>query len=161
MGDDQFIDAAVKVGELKVMNAFKRSTFVYGTQGKGSSTVLTLKTWAAHAFSADEQRIARQLNLFEPGVRIGAYLSGDIQMMDMLLRRGVLLRLDAKKRTKMSAATNRTRPFDASKGEPALELDPSIAAGAIAAAATDEGSRFAEVGRAQIPVWQRKIGMVQ
>jgi len=83
MADDQFINAAVKVGELKVLNAFKRSTFVYGTQGKGSSTVLALKTWAAHAFSADEQRIARQLNLFEPGVRIGTYLSGDIQMMDM------------------------------------------------------------------------------
>ncbi|MGA3236669.1 MAG: hypothetical protein ABSG03_10225 [Bryobacteraceae bacterium] len=75
--------AAIKVGELKVMNAFKNSTFVYGTQGKGSSTVLAAKAWAAHALSPSEQGVARQLNLFEPGVRVGTYLSGDIQMMDM------------------------------------------------------------------------------
>lgn len=75
--------AAVKAGELKVMNAFKNSTFVYGTQGKGSSTVLAAKTWAAHALSNVEQGVAHRLNLFEPGVRVGTYLSGDIQMMDM------------------------------------------------------------------------------
>src|ERR1039458_9176593 len=48
-----------------------------------------------------------------------------------------------------------------SKSEPALELDPPVAAGAIAAATSDEGGRFAEIGRAQIPVRQGKVGVVQ
>jgi hypothetical protein len=81
--EEHFLKAAVKAGELKVMNAFKKSTFVYGTQGKGSSTVLAAKTWAMHGLSANEQGLARQLNLFEPGVRVETYLAGDIQMMDM------------------------------------------------------------------------------
>src|ERR1039458_2262891 len=48
-----------------------------------------------------------------------------------------------------------------SKSEPALELDPPVAAGAIAAATSDEGGRFAEIGRTQIPVRQGKVGVVQ
>ncbi len=86
--DQTFKDAAAKMNEINLMKAFRKSTFVYGTQGKGSSAVLALKTlhgkaWSHRAFTEAEKGIARKLNIFEPGVRVGTYLSGDIQMMDM------------------------------------------------------------------------------
>src|ERR1019366_5723722 len=48
-----------------------------------------------------------------------------------------------------------------SKRQPALEFDSPVAAGAIAAAPSNERGRFAEIGRAQIPVRQGKVGVVQ
>jgi hypothetical protein len=53
-GTDSTFDAKAnqrchKVGEFPVSAAFKKSTFIYGTMGKGSVIVRGLKTWAAKA----------------------------------------------------------------------------------------------------------------
>lgn len=72
-----------KVGELALRKAFRAKPFVYGTQGKGSSVVRAAKAWAASKFDREEQVIARELNLFEPGLRVATYLAEDAQMMDM------------------------------------------------------------------------------
>ena len=87
-GSDQLIRQAVlkmdkRVGELALRKAFRSNPFVYGTQGKGSSTVRAAKVWAAGKFDREEQLIGRELNLFEPGLRVATYISQDVQMMDM------------------------------------------------------------------------------
>lgn len=74
------------VGETRVATAFRRYTFVYGTMGKGSAVVKAAKTMFAHKsrFKTDQQIVARELNLFDPGVRATTLLKGnDTQMMDM------------------------------------------------------------------------------
>jgi len=81
--DEEEKDVILKVGE-RLAVAFKKSTFVYGTQGKGSAAVGAAKIWASHHFSNDQQKVGRELNLFDPGIRAEAYNKGDgFQMMDM------------------------------------------------------------------------------
>jgi len=105
--DQDLLKAANRVGEWKLPAAFKQSTFVYGTQGRGSEVVRGLKNWAQRPRRTAQQlrdagyknvkedsaeqakaaalreSILKELNLFDPGVRIANYLSGDYQMMDM------------------------------------------------------------------------------
>ena len=85
--EKRLLNALVKVGELKIRNAFHQSTFIYGTQGTGSVAVRALRKWnTGRAGTADaglENLIGRKLNLFEPGRRVEAYLAGGYQMMDM------------------------------------------------------------------------------
>src|SRR5579872_3360429 len=83
-------DAIKTVGEFVVASAFKKSTFIYGTMGKGSFIVRGLKNWAAKARStaaepADRMKpiIDRELNLFDPGRRAEQYLAAGYQMMDL------------------------------------------------------------------------------
>lgn len=71
-----FQEAVKRVGEFQLRNAFKNSTFVYGTQGNGSTIVKGLRSWG-------KKTSLRELNLFETGRRGSAYLSGDRQMMDL------------------------------------------------------------------------------
>jgi hypothetical protein len=90
------IQNALKVvGEFPVSIAFKKSTFIYGTMGKGSLIVRGLKNWAARARStaadpADRVKpvIDRELNLFDPGRRAEQYLAAGYQMMDMYYGQG-------------------------------------------------------------------------
>jgi len=72
----EFQDAVERVGEFKLRNAFKRSKFIYGTQGNGSFIVNGLKSWG-------KKSELRELNIFETGRRASAYLSGNNQMMDL------------------------------------------------------------------------------
>lgn len=85
--DQRLLKCATDVGELAVKFAFQKSTFVYGTMGKGSSALKALKKWAASPsrLRPGQQVIARELNLFDPGTRIITYNQGDdnTQMMDM------------------------------------------------------------------------------
>jgi hypothetical protein len=86
---DRLTAALDKVGEIKLKKAFNSVTFVYGTQGKGSTIVRGLKAWAGRAKKTspgDVQAgkvIERELNLFDPGRRAEVYLAGGYQMMDM------------------------------------------------------------------------------
>ena len=77
---------AQEVGELLVLNAFRKYTFVYGTMGKGSVVLKAAKTMFSRAsrFKPEQQILERELNLFDTGVRAKTYLHGDnMQMMDM------------------------------------------------------------------------------
>ena len=85
MPDDQkIIDAANKVGEYLGL-AFKKSVFVYGTQGNGSKIVKGLKAWAGRTRTTTPQQariervIERDLNLFDPGRRTEVYLAATIR----------------------------------------------------------------------------------
>jgi len=80
----------LKIAGEKVPAAFKKSTFIYGTMGKGSMIVKGLKNWGARARSraadpADRMKpvIDRELNLFDPGRRAEQYLAAGYQMMDL------------------------------------------------------------------------------
>src|SRR5262245_33706954 len=102
--DQELLKCANRVGEWKIAAAFKQNPFVYGTQGRGSEVVRALKNWAHRPRRTAQQlrdagyknvkddspeqegvrtSILRELNLFDPGVRIAVYLSGNYQMMDM------------------------------------------------------------------------------
>ncbi|HVE41483.1 MAG TPA: hypothetical protein VNM14_16435 [Planctomycetota bacterium] len=102
--EQDLINAANRVGEWKIAAAFKQNPFVYGTQGRGSEIVRGLKNWAHRPRRTAQQlrdagyknvkddtaegdnvrtSVLRELNLFDPGVRIAIYLSGNFQMMDM------------------------------------------------------------------------------
>jgi hypothetical protein len=90
------INKALKiVGEIAVAGAFKKSTFIYGTMGKGSFIVKGLKNWAGKARTkakdpADQVKpvIDRELNLFDPGRRAEQYLAEGYQMMDLYYGQG-------------------------------------------------------------------------
>lgn len=84
------INEALRIVGESVADAFKKSTFIYGTMGKGSFIVRGLKNWAAKAHTkaaepADRAKpiIERELNLFDPGRRAEQYLAGGYQMMDL------------------------------------------------------------------------------
>lgn len=85
--DDRWLESCAReVGELFLANAFRKYTFVYGTMGKGSAVVKAAKTMFSRMsrFKTDQQIVARELNLFDPGVRATTLLKGsDTQMMDM------------------------------------------------------------------------------
>ena len=79
-------NCAMETGELLLANAFRKYIFVYGTMGKGSAVVKAAKTLASRfsRFNQEQQIIARELNLFDPGVRTKTLLKGsNTQMMDM------------------------------------------------------------------------------
>jgi hypothetical protein len=84
------INEAIRIaGEFPVSAAFKKSTFIYGTMGKGSVIVRGLKNWAAkaklgaHPSDHLKRTADRELNLFDPGRRAEQYLAGGYQMMDL------------------------------------------------------------------------------
>jgi len=88
--DQRIIAAMNKVGEFKLALAFRKSKFVYGTQGSGSKIVKGLRNWAAKVNGSTRPGVTQQLrtrmkalNLFDPGRRAEVYLSGDYQMMDL------------------------------------------------------------------------------
>jgi hypothetical protein len=101
--EKDLLSFANKVGEWKLASAFKQSPFVYGTQGRGSEIVRGLKAWANRPRRTAQQlrdagyknvkddpaeevvrtSVMRELNLFDPGLRIAIYLNGNYQMMDM------------------------------------------------------------------------------
>lgn len=85
--DNQWLEScAQEVGEFALRSAFRRYKFVYGTMGKGSAVVKAAKTMFSRKsrFKGEEQILARELNLFDPGVRGTTYLAGsNTQMMDM------------------------------------------------------------------------------
>lgn len=96
-GKGRIANALRKVNEAALRAAFSGSVFVYGTGGTGSMVVKGLKAWAGRSRRAKKpgdaharpgipdqgKVIERELNLFEPGRRATAYLTGDRQMMDL------------------------------------------------------------------------------
>jgi hypothetical protein len=85
--DDRWLEnCARETGELLLANAFRKHTFVYGTMGKGSAVVKAAKMLFSRTsrFKPEQQIVARELNLFDPGVRATTLLKGsNTQMMDM------------------------------------------------------------------------------
>jgi hypothetical protein len=85
------VDAMNKVGEAKLVFAFKGTKFVYGTSGYGSPVVRIIKRWAAmkptkpgkDGVVPDRPFVNRELNLFDPGARAKTYIGEGCQMMDM------------------------------------------------------------------------------
>ena len=62
--DKRLFKCATDVGEVAVRFAFQKSTFVYGTMGKGSSALKALKKWAGSPsrLKPGQQIISRELN---------------------------------------------------------------------------------------------------
>jgi hypothetical protein len=95
-GEQPLLNAMNKVGEAKLVFAFKPTTFAYGTSGFGSAIVKAAKIWAGKKPAQDQKGangggaaasrariIDRNLNLFDPGQRAKTYLAQGCQMMDM------------------------------------------------------------------------------
>lgn len=89
----QLWDAVNRVGRARLERAFKDNPFIYGTGGTGNKTFNKVtNAWFAKAQKSRGQnpgnvalqmRVARELQLFEPGMRSSAMLHNGYQMMDM------------------------------------------------------------------------------